>query len=46
VFAISGIAASIWLLAGSEIKELYDVLIAIAAGIILYIIFGFIKQEK
>jgi amino acid transporter len=46
VFAFSGIAASVWLLAGSEIKELYDVLIAIASGIILYIIFGFIKQEK
>jgi len=46
VFAVLGIAASVWLLSGSKIKELFDVLIAITTGIILYAAYGFMNRKQ
>jgi len=46
VFAIAGILASVWLLSSSKMEELFDVLIAIAFGIILFSIYLYMKQKN
>lgn len=45
IFAIAGILASVWLLSSSKKEELYDVLIAIAIGIILFALYRYVKQK-
>jgi amino acid transporter len=46
VFAIAGISASVWLLSSSKMEELFDVLIAIAFGIIMFTMSLYVKRKK
>ena len=46
IIAVAGLLVTLWLLSSSKLTELRDVVIAIAAGLVIYIFVAFQKKRK